>query len=103
MQKNTTGISPEVFDTLLSLSKLEMEQTERTVLSGQIGKLVNYFEILKEFKDGSGDSSPYSCHDETDLRDDTVRETLTQQDLKKMTDEYMDGYFRTPKVLGSGA
>ena len=36
------------------------------------------------------------------LRSDTISAGITQSDLKKMSSEYMDGYFRVPKVLGSG-
>lgn len=106
MQKDSigmSGISPEVFGTLLSLSKLEMGKLEEEVLSGQVGKLVDYFEVLKKFKENSLDSSLYSAHSEQDLRDSCVQEALTSQDLKKMSTEFMDGYFRAPKVLGSGA
>ena len=39
----------------------------------------------------------------TELRDDEVVKGLEIPDVKKMTSEFMDGYFRVPKVLGEGA
>ena len=40
---------------------------------------------------------------ENDLRSNVIKESLPQSGLKTMTSEYMDNYFRVPKVLGSGA
>lgn len=103
MEKNSNKISKEVFSTLLYLSRLSLGKEEETRLAGQVNSLVGYFEILDKFADSSLDSSMYAKHDESDLRSEEVKEGLAQKDLKKMTSEYMDNYFRVPKVLGSGA
>ena len=103
MEKNNNKISKEVFSTLLYLSRLSLGEQEEVRLSGQVNNLVGYFEILDKFADSSLDSSMYAKHSETDLRSSEVKEGLAQSDLKKMTSEYMDNYFRVPKVLGSGA
>ena len=85
------------------LSRLSLSKDEGLIISGQVNNLVGYFEILDKFADSSLDSSMYAKHSETDLRSSEVKEGLAQKDLKKMTSEYMDNYFRVPKVLGSGA
>lgn len=85
------------------LSRLSLSKDEGLIISGQVNNLVGYFEILDKFADSSLDSSMYAKHSETDLRSSEVKEGLAQSDLKKMTSEYMDNYFRVPKVLGSGA
>ena len=37
------------------------------------------------------------------LREDEIVQGLDIPDVKKMSDEFLDGYFRVPKVLGEGA
>ncbi len=100
---NKNKISDEVFDILLYLSRLEASPEEARVLSKQVNQLVGYFEILDKFSDEKLDKSIYITHDENSLRDSEIKQSLTAPDLKKISDEYMDGYFRVPKVLGSGA
>ncbi len=96
-------ISDEVFDILLYLSRLEASEEEAKVLSKQVNQLVGYFEVLDKFSDEKLDNSIYITHNEKDLRNSEIKEGLGASELKKMSDEYMDGYFRVPKVLGSGA
>ena len=103
MEQNSNKISKEVFSTLLYLSRLSLSKDEGLIISGQVNNLVGYFEILDKFADSSLDSSMYAKHSETDLRPSEIKKGLAQSDLKKMTSEYMDNYFRVPKVLGSGA
>ena len=84
-------ITPEVFDNLLDLSRLSLEEHERQSI-----------DILKQFD--SEDNALQRCEtQESALRSDTVAVGIEQAALKKMTNEYMDGYFRVPKVLESGA
>ncbi len=96
-------ISDEVFNVLLYLSRLEASPEEAKVLSKQVNQLVGYFEVLDKFSDEKLDNSIYITHDEQALRSSEIKESLGAPDLKKISDEYMDGYFRVPKVLGSGA
>ena len=103
MEKNDNKISKEVFSTLLYLSRLSLGEEEKNRLSGQVNSLIGYFEILDKFADNNLDSSMYEKHDEKALRSSEIKDGLEQRDLKKMTSEYMDNYFRVPKVLGSGA
>lgn len=104
IMKNTENkISDEVFSSLLYLSRLCADKEESEVLSQQINRLIEYFKILDKFADPDAGNSMYALHDETELRPNTIKESIPQIYLKKMTDEYMDNYFRVPKVLGSGA
>jgi len=95
-------ITPEVFDNLLDLSRLSLEEHERQSIAAQVEQIVSYFDILKQFD--SEDNALQRCEtQESALRSDTVAVGIEQAALKKMTNEYMDGYFRVPKVLESGA
>jgi glutamyl-tRNA(Gln) and/or aspartyl-tRNA(Asn) amidotransferase, C subunit len=103
MDKNQNPIDATTFDNLLYLSRLSPESTNVDILAGQVRQIVDYFEILSRF---AGDENPYDAYPSTtveQLRSGDVVKSLEPSDLKKITGEYMDGYFRVPKVLGGGA
>jgi aspartyl-tRNA(Asn)/glutamyl-tRNA(Gln) amidotransferase subunit C len=49
-----------------------------------------------------GGESFFDAIDEK-LRDDEIVKGLDIPDVKKMSKEFLDGYFQVPKVLGEGA
>ena len=94
-------ITPEVFDNLLYLSRLSPQDSDTESSAEQVSRIVEYFDILKKFDTPAESGSAVLCTDRP-LRSDSIAAGVTQSDLKKMSSEYMDGYFRVPKVLGSG-
>lgn len=94
-------ITPEVFDNLLYLSRLSSNDSDMESIAEQVGQIVEYFDILKKY-DVPTEADDTAMISEGLLRSDTIAAGITQSDLKKMSSEYMDGYFRVPKVLGSG-
>lgn len=98
---DNTDITPEVFENLLYLSRLSPHDSDMETLAQQVGQIISYFDILKKFDCADGGTSGIQTQEKA-LRSDTIQIGTAQSDLKKMTREYMDGYFRVPKVLGSG-
>ena len=103
-------LNDEVFDALLYVSRLEADGKAREVLKNQISSIVSYFDELEKFKSEEIDDSTLQCNTEKDLRlapshfgsEDLLSTSYIEQKmLKIMNEEFMDGYFRTPKVLGS--
>lgn len=87
-----------IFDSLLYVSRLSAGSAEYEVLKKQIGSIVDYFEELEQFKDEKLKGTE-SFNSENDLRDDEDMQYIDQHILKLINAEFMDGYFRTPKVL----
>jgi aspartyl-tRNA(Asn)/glutamyl-tRNA(Gln) amidotransferase subunit C len=103
MDAKKNSIDETTFSNLLYLSRLSPESSNVEVLAGQVREIVDYFEVLSKY---AGDENPYDAYPATTvetLRAGDVAKGLESADLKKITDEYMDGYFRVPKVLGGGA
>lgn len=94
-------ITSEVFGNLLYLSRLSPDDSDTESIAGQVSQIVEYFDILKKY-DVSAETDDAAMISEEALRSDTIVAGIAQSDLKKMSSEYMDGYFRVPKVLGSG-
>ncbi len=103
LRMENRNMSDEIFSSLLYLSRISAEENERRILSSQVGNLIGYFKILDKYADNSLDNSMYAAQDEQALRSNEIKESLPQSGLKKMSSEYMDNYFRVPKVLGSGS
>lgn len=103
MDAKKNSIDETTFSNLLYLSRLSPESSNVEVLAGQVREIVDYFEVLSKY---AGNENPYDAYPATTvetLRAGDVVKGLEAADLKKITDEYMDGYFRVPKVLGGGA
>jgi aspartyl-tRNA(Asn)/glutamyl-tRNA(Gln) amidotransferase subunit C len=95
-------IDEQTLAALLELSRLSPESTNLDVLRAQVDQIVTYFDILSEFDEGE---NPYDAYPSTvteALRKDNVVPGLEMSDVTRITDEFTDGYFRVPKVLGEG-
>ena len=103
MEATKHAIDETTLSNLLYLSRLSPESTNIEILGQQVQQIVDYFEVLSQY---AGDENPYDAYPSTtveSLRAGDVVKSLEQGDLKKITPEFMDGYFRVPKVLGGGA
>ena len=96
-------IDEETLNNLLYLSRLSPESTNLETLKKQVDEIVGYFDILSKYDDSENPYDAYPSTDAEKLRGDTVVPGLDISDVKKITDEFMDGYFQVPNVLGEGA
>ena len=93
-------IDDKSFDVLLYVSRIEASKEEKALLQTQISNIVSYFEELEKF---STETLSFfdACNSEDDLRVSDDKCYIEGHLLKNMSDEFMDGYFRSPKVLMS--
>lgn len=103
MSSENRKIDEGTLDALLYLSRLSPESTNLTTLREQVDQIVGYFDILSEFTDNENPYDAYPATESDRLREDDVVKGLDIPDVKKISDEFLDGYFRVPKVLGEGA
>ena len=96
-------IDQETLENLLYLSRLSPESTNMETLKKQVDDIVGYFEILSKYDDSENPYDAYSSTQVEKLRGDEVVEGLEITDVKKVSKDFMDGYFQVPKVLGAGA
>ncbi|MCQ2597052.1 MAG: Asp-tRNA(Asn)/Glu-tRNA(Gln) amidotransferase subunit GatC [Treponema sp.] len=95
-------IDEEVLNNLLYLSRLSPESTNLDILKKQVDDIVGYFEILSKYDDSE---NPYDAYPSTvaeKLREDEIVAGLEMHDVKNVSENFMDGYFQVPKVLGEG-
>lgn len=96
-------IDENMLEALLYLSRLAPTSVDLKTLKNQTEQIVAYLDILSRFDDSENPYDAYPSTDADSLREDEIEKGLDIPDLKKMTGEFMDGYFRVPKVLGEGA
>ncbi|MGP1523480.1 MAG: Asp-tRNA(Asn)/Glu-tRNA(Gln) amidotransferase subunit GatC [Treponema sp.] len=96
-------IDDDMLEALLYLSRLAPSSVDLKTLKNQTEQIVAYLDILSRFDDSENPYDAYPSTDADSLREDEIEKGLDIPDLKKMTGEFMDGYFRVPKVLGEGA
>lgn len=95
-------IDQQTLENLLYLSRLSPESTDMDTLKKQVDEIVGYFEILSKYDDSE---NPYDAYPSTKveaLRGDEIVTGLEITDVKKVSKDFMDGYFQVPKVLGEG-
>lgn len=92
-------IDENMLEALLQLSRLSSESTNLQILKNQVDEIVGYFDILSEYADSEDSYAAYTTTDVETLRKDEVVAGLDIPNVKKITPEFMDGYFRVPKVL----
>ena len=91
-------IDDEIFDALLYISRLSTTPQEKQELMPQLQQIVKGMEILRDHVEDSNFLG--ASKNESELRSNDIVKTLEAQDLKKNSKEYVDGYFRVPKVFG---
>ena len=96
-------IDQQTLENLLYLSRLSPESTNMDTLKKQVDDIVGYFDMLAKYDDSENPYDAYPKTQSDNLRDDTVVSGLEISDVKKVSKDFMDGYFQVPKVLGEGA
>ena len=96
------SIDEETLENLLYLSRLSKESTDLATLKKQVDEIIGYFEILSKYDDSENPYDAYPSTEVEKLRDDKIVQGLEIPDVKKVSKNFMDGYFQVPKVLGEG-
>lgn len=90
-------IDKEIFEDLLYISRLSVEEKDKPLIMKQIKGVINDLEVLRSYVD---EKEPKGNEiSETALRGSKIVKALDAKDLKKNSSEFLDGYFRVPKVL----
>ena len=101
--KKTTEVNQDTLEALLYLSRLSPESTDMDTLKKQVDDIVGYFDILSKYDDSENPYDAYPSTTAEKLREDQIVPGLEMHDVKKITENFLDGYFQVPKVLGEGA
>ena len=97
-------VNEDTLEKLLYLSRLSPESTDMATLKKQVDEIVGYFDILSKYDDSENPYDAYPTTEAEKLRADEIVPGLEMHDVKKVNAQnFLDGYFQVPKVLGEGA
>ncbi len=97
-------VNEDTLEKLLYLSRLSPESTDMATLKKQVDEIVGYFDILSKYDDSENPYDAYPTTQAEKLREDEIVPGLEMHDVKKVNaNNFLDGYFQVPKVLGEGA
>ena len=98
-----TEVNEDTLEKLLYLSRLSPESTDMATLKKQVDDIVGYFDILSKYDDSENPYDAYPSTEAEKLREDEIVQGLDIPNVKNVSENFMDGYFQVPKVLGEGA
>jgi aspartyl/glutamyl-tRNA(Asn/Gln) amidotransferase C subunit len=93
-------IERETLDSILSLCKLSLTESQREELHAQVEKILDYFRQIDGYDAGESPERPADAP--TELRDDEPRPGLSSQALQSFAIHFLDGYFSVPRIIRGG-
>ena len=95
-------INDTLIDKLSALAKLEFEGEEKEMIKEDLTKMLGFVEKLTNVNTSDVDPLIYITEEESVLREDLVKETITQEEALKNAPHKDSYYFKVPKVLNIG-
>ena len=97
MSSKTSPVDPEVVRKIAALARLALPDSELSVWTQQLGRIVSYIDQLKELPE---ESAVAAAPPATPLRADVPRDGLGLQALKQNALELLHDYVGVPRVVG---
>jgi len=95
-------INDTLIDKLSALAKLEFEGEEKEIIKEDLTKMLGFVEKLTNVNTIDVEPLIYITEEESVLREDIVKETITQKEALKNAPQKDSYYFKVPKVLNKG-
>lgn len=102
MSKKIRILDTDVLSHLLELSNLLPDSIDVQSLQTDLDMLNQHIDVLSEFDKDTNSIQIDFSKDVEQLREDNIELGLQISELKKITPEFVDGYFSVPKVVGEG-
>lgn len=95
-------INNELIDKLSALAKLEFEGNDKEVIKEDLTKMLGFVEKLNSIDTEGIEPLIYMTEEESVMRPDVVKETISQQEALKNAPQKDSYYFKVPTVLKKG-
>ena len=84
---------------IAKLSKLEIPEDKLDYYATEMGKIINYFDLLSEVDTSSVEPMTHVNKDKNVTRDDKVETSLNSKEAIKNCSETFGQFIKVPKVL----
>lgn len=81
------------------LARLDLSEEEKSKFADQMGKLLDYFNQLKEINTEDIEPMAHPVQAVNVVREDQIVPSCGRDEILKNAPEEEDGYFRVPKII----
>ena len=92
-------IDSKTVDKLAELAKLEFDEASKEEIIKDLNRIVTFVEKLNEMDTSNVEPLVYLTEDTNVMRDDTVKQEITQQEALKNAPKRDSDYIKVPKVI----
>lgn len=82
-----------------SLARLALTEDEINRLQYELGRILEYFQQLQNLNTGDVPITSHVLPMVNVLREDTVRESIPQQEVLANAPDQVEGFFRVPRII----
>jgi aspartyl-tRNA(Asn)/glutamyl-tRNA(Gln) amidotransferase subunit C len=92
-------IDSKTVDKLAELAKLEFDEASRDEIVNDLNRIVSFVEKLNELNTSSVEPLVYLSDSTNVMRDDIVKQEITQEEALKNAPKRDSDYIKAPKVI----
>lgn len=92
-------VDDKLIDKLAHLSRLEFENEAKEEIKKDLTRILSFVEKLNELNTDNVEPLVYMTEEVNVLRDDEVKQTITQEEALKNAPKRDSDYFRVPRVV----
>lgn len=92
-------VDDKLIDKLAHLSRLEFENEAKEEIKKDLTRILSFVEKLNELNTDNVEPLVYMTDEVNVLRDDEVKQTITQEEALKNAPKHDSDYFRVPRVV----
>lgn len=92
-------IDSKTVDKLAELAKLEFDEASKEEIIKDLNRIVTFVEKLNEMDTSNVEPLVYLTEDTNVMRNDTVKQEITQQEALKNAPKRDSDYIKVPKVI----
>lgn len=92
-------VDDKLIDKLAHLSRLEFENEAKEEIKKDLNRILSFVEKLNELNTDNVEPLVYMTEEVNVLRDDEVKQSITQEEALKNAPKRDSDYFRVPRVV----
>ncbi|MDB4925438.1 Asp-tRNA(Asn)/Glu-tRNA(Gln) amidotransferase subunit GatC [Mucilaginibacter sp.] len=94
------NIDSETVDKIAHLARLELAETEKQEMIGDMNKILGFMEKLNEINTSGVEPLIYLSNEVNVFREDVVKQEVTPEEALQNAPKHDDQYFLVAKVIG---
>lgn len=93
-------ITKEEVGRVAALARLSLQEEEKDLYAKQLDQILSYIEKMNELNTDGVEPTSHSMPIKSPMRDDIVKESLSQEDALSNAPDKEKGCFKVPKIIG---